>query len=165
MRKRLVEGTMMAVPEVKYTPAPEETLPAITHKDGLTLQVKGRAAQLKHPLNAHTDGDTFVVIPAARTMFLGDIMAWNMAPLIDPPTGGNVFKLADAIETAAKTVKNVDTVIEGHGAVNTWDGYLRFVRFNRALVTAAESAYKRGDAPEAARSPAVPTLVADVNPA
>ena len=35
VRKRLAEGTTMAVPETKYTPAPEETLPAITHKDGM----------------------------------------------------------------------------------------------------------------------------------
>jgi hypothetical protein len=77
-------------------------------------------------------------------------MAWDMAPLIDPPTGGTVIGLPDALELAAKTVKGVDTVIEGHGAVNTWEGYLRFTRFNRALLNAARAAYDRGDPPVAA---------------
>jgi len=127
-----------------------DVIPTATYQDRMIIGEGDDRVELYYFGVAHTDGDTFVVIPAARAMFLGDIMAWNMAPLIDPPTGGNVFRLADAIETAAKTVKNVDTVIEGHGAVNTWEGYLRFVRFNRALVTAAEAAYKRGDAPEVA---------------
>jgi glyoxylase-like metal-dependent hydrolase (beta-lactamase superfamily II) len=96
---------------------------------------------------AHTDGDTFVVFPAARAMFLGDIMAWDMAPLIDPPTGGTVIGLPDALELAAEPVKGVETVIEGHRAVNTWEGYLRFTRFNRALLNAARAAYDRGDPP------------------
>jgi glyoxylase-like metal-dependent hydrolase (beta-lactamase superfamily II) len=99
---------------------------------------------------AHTDGDAFVVIPAAHAMFLGDIMAWNMAPLIDPRTGGSVIALPDALEKAASTVKDVTTVIEGHGNVNTWDGFLRFTRFNRALLNAARAAYQRGDPPGAA---------------
>jgi hypothetical protein len=34
--------------------------------------------------------------------------------------------------------------------VNTWDGYLRFARFNRALLNAAKAAYARGDPPGAA---------------
>jgi hypothetical protein len=58
----------MAVPEVKYTPAPPEALPAKTHKDGMTLEVRGRTAQLKHPVNAHTDGDTFVYFADANVL-------------------------------------------------------------------------------------------------
>ncbi len=34
----------------------------------------------------HTDGDAFVVFPALRALCIGDLMAWNMAPLIDPAT-------------------------------------------------------------------------------
>ncbi len=127
-----------------------EVVPNETYKDRLTVGTGDDRVELYYFGVAHTDGDTFVVIPAAHAMFLGDIMAWNMAPLIDPPTGGSVIALPDALEKAAATVKNVDTVIEGHGYVNTWDGYLRFARFNRALLNAAKAAYERGDAPGAA---------------
>jgi glyoxylase-like metal-dependent hydrolase (beta-lactamase superfamily II) len=127
-----------------------EVVPSITFKDRMTIGKGDDRIELYYFGVAHTDGDAFVVIPAARAMFLGDVMAWNMAPLIDPPTGGSVIALPDALEKAAQTVKGVDTVIEGHGYVNTWDGYLRFTRFNRALLTAARAAYERGDPPGAA---------------
>jgi glyoxylase-like metal-dependent hydrolase (beta-lactamase superfamily II) len=124
-----------------------ELVPDTTYKDRMTIGEGDDRVELYYFGVAHTDGDAFVVIPAAHAMFLGDIMAWNMAPLIDPPTGGTVVGLPDALEKAAATVKDVDTVIEGHGAVNTWEGYLRFTRFNRALLTAARAAYERGDPP------------------
>ena len=34
---------------------------------------------------------------------------------------------------------NVDTVIEGHGDVNTWAGFGDYVRFNRALLEASKA--------------------------
>jgi len=127
-----------------------DVVPNVTYKDRMTIGKGADRVELYYFGVAHTDGDAFVVIPAARAMFLGDVMAWNMAPLIDPPTGGSVIALPDALEKAAATVKGVDTVIEGHGNVNTWQGYLRFTRFNRALLNAARAAYQRGDPPGAA---------------
>jgi glyoxylase-like metal-dependent hydrolase (beta-lactamase superfamily II) len=87
----------------------------------------------------HTDGDAFVVFKALRAMCIGDLMAWNMAPLIDPATGGSVIALPDTLEKAVKGIKNVDTVIEGHGDVNTWAGFRDYARFNRALLDAAKA--------------------------
>ena len=58
-------------------------------------------------------------------MGAGDIFAWKMAPLIDPMTGGSVIALPDTLEKAVKGIPNVDTVIEGHGDVNTWAGLPR----------------------------------------
>jgi glyoxylase-like metal-dependent hydrolase (beta-lactamase superfamily II) len=98
----------------------------------------------------HTNGDAFIVFPALRAMCVGDLMAWNMAPLIDPPTGGSVIKLPDTLEKAVKAIKNVDLVIEGHGNVNTWRGFRAYTEFNRALLTAAQAALKRGETPEQA---------------
>jgi len=67
------------------------------------------------------------------------VMAWKMAPLIDPATGGSVIALPDTLEKAVKGIKNVDTVIEGHGDVNTWAGFRDYTRFNRALLDAAKA--------------------------
>ena len=71
VRSRLAAGTTMAIPEVKYTPAPPEALPTITHKSGMVLEVKGRTAQLKYPANAHTDGDTYVYFADANVLSTG----------------------------------------------------------------------------------------------
>jgi glyoxylase-like metal-dependent hydrolase (beta-lactamase superfamily II) len=88
---------------------------------------------------AHTNGDAFVVFKALRAVCVGDVMAWKMAPLIDPATGGSVIALPDTLEKALKGIKNVDTVIEGHGDVNTWAGFRDYTRFNRALLDAAKA--------------------------
>jgi glyoxylase-like metal-dependent hydrolase (beta-lactamase superfamily II) len=87
----------------------------------------------------HTNGDAFVVFPDLRAMAAGDIFAWKMAPLIDPATGGSVIALPDTLEKAVKGIRNVDTVIEGHGDVNTWAGFQDYARFNRALLEASKA--------------------------
>ena len=87
----------------------------------------------------HTNGDAFVVFPAIRAMAAGDIFAWKMAPLIDPATGGSVLALSDTLEKAVTGISNVDTVIEGHGDVNTWVGFRDYTDFNRALLNAARA--------------------------
>jgi glyoxylase-like metal-dependent hydrolase (beta-lactamase superfamily II) len=88
---------------------------------------------------AHTSGDAFVVFPAVRTMCVGDVMAWKMAPLIDPATGGSVIALPDTLDRVLGGITNVDTVIEGHGDANTWAGLRDYARFNRALLNAAKA--------------------------
>jgi len=98
----------------------------------------------------HTDGDAFVVFPSVRAMCIGDLMAWNMAPLIDPATKGSVIALPDTLEKALKGIKNVDLVIEGHGNVNTWAGLRAYAEFNRALLNVAKASLKKGETPEQA---------------
>ena len=98
----------------------------------------------------HTDGDAFVVFKDLRAMCIGDLMAWNMAPLIDPGTKGSVLALPDTLEKAVKGIKNVDLVIEGHGNVNTWNGLKAYAEFNRAIVNVAKAALKKGETPDQA---------------
>ena len=119
VRKRLAEGTTMAVPEVKYTPAPEEALPAITHKDGMTLQVKGRAAQLKHPLNAHTDGDTFVYFADANVISTGDTVAMGRYPNIDFTNGGSLKGMIAASDAYLALANDGTKIVPGHGPLAT----------------------------------------------
>jgi glyoxylase-like metal-dependent hydrolase (beta-lactamase superfamily II) len=119
VRKRLAEGTTMAVPEVKYTPAPEEALPAITHKDGLTLRVKGRAAQLKHPLNAHTDGDTFVYFADANIISTGDTVAMGRYPNIDCANGGSLKGMIAASDAYLALANDGTKIVPGHGPLAT----------------------------------------------
>ena len=98
----------------------------------------------------HTDGDAFVVFKALRAMCIGDLMAWNMAPLIDPATKGSVVALPDTLEKAVNGIKNVDLVIEGHGNVNTWAGLKAYAEFSRALLDVAKASLKKGEAQEQA---------------
>jgi len=122
-------------------------LPTATYTDRMTIGKGDDRIELYHFGPGHTQGDTFVVFPSARLLFMGDVMAWDMAPFL--PSGG-ASAIADEIDKLVGAVKGVDIVVEGHGYVNSWKGLLRFDRFNRALITAARAAYDRGDPPGAA---------------
>ena len=60
VRKRLAAGTTNGLTGAKTPPVDADALPTKTYTDQTTLTVKGGTAQLGHPHNAHTDGDTYV---------------------------------------------------------------------------------------------------------
>jgi len=128
--------SMDANPRVASNPA---VMPTKTFTDTLTLGSGKDRIDLYYFGAGHTNGDAFVVFPALRAMAAGDIFAWKMAPLIDPMAGGSVVALPDTLEKALKGIPNVDTVIEGHGDVNTWTGFREFTQFNRALLDASRA--------------------------
>ena len=108
----------------------------------------------------HTDGDAFVVFPAARTMMAGDIYAWHMAPLIDPGSGGSVLALPTSLTGAYYGIDGVDKVIQGHGDVSTWEEFGSYMVFNRGLVQIAEQTVQAGGTVQdaLARLDAVPSF-------
>src|SRR5215471_3809103 len=138
---------MAANPRVASIPA---AMPDKTFTDRMTLGSGDDRIDLYYFGAGHTDGDAFVVFPARRAMCAGDMFAWKMAPLIDPMAGGSVLALPDSLEKAVKGIQNVDTVIEGHGDVNTWEGFRDYVQFNRALVDAATACMGKKTAEEIA---------------
>jgi len=140
---------MAANPRVASNPA---AMPDKTFTDRLTLGTGDDRIDLYYFGAGHTNGDAFVVFPARRAMAAGDMFAWKMAPLIDPMAGGSVLALPDSLEKAERGIRNVDTVIEGHGDVNTWDGFRDYVRFNRALLDAAKAGMGQKSAEEIAVS-------------
>jgi glyoxylase-like metal-dependent hydrolase (beta-lactamase superfamily II) len=123
-------------------------MPDTTFTDKTTLGKGQDRIDLYYFGPGHTNGDAFVVFPALRAMCIGDLMAWNMGPLIDPATGGSIIALPDTLEKAMKGIKNVDLVIEGHGNVNSWQGLRLYTEFHRALLNAAKTALSRNQTPE-----------------
>ena len=140
---------MAANARVASNPA---VMPTKTFTDKMTLSSGGDQIDLYYFGAGHTDGDAFIVFPALRAMAAGDIFAWKMAPLIDPMAGGSVVALPDTLEKALKGIGNVDTVIEGHGDVNTWAGFRDYTLFNRALLDAAKAGMGKQSADEIAAS-------------
>jgi len=138
---------MAANPQVASNPV---VMPDRTFTDRMTLGSGDDRIELYYFGAGHTDGDAFVVFPARRAMAAGDIFAWKMSPLIDPMAGGSVLALPGSLEKAVKGIPNVDTVIEGHGDVNTWEGFRDYVQFNRALVDAATAGMGKKTADEIA---------------
>jgi cyclase len=138
---------MAANPRVASNPV---VMPDRTFTDRMTLGSGDDRIELYYFGAGHTDGDAFIVFPACRAMAAGDIFAWKMAPLIDPMAGGSVLALPATLEKAVNGIPNVDTVIEGHGDVNTWEVFRDYVQFNRALVDAAKAGMGQKTAEEIA---------------
>jgi len=89
-------------------------LPGRTYKDKLTIGSGKDQIDIYYFGRGHTDGDSFIVFPALRTMHVGDIFAWKALPFIDVDNGGSVVEHPKTLARAAGTVKNVDTLISGH---------------------------------------------------
>ena len=58
-------------------------LPKRTYKDKITIGTGKDEIDLYYFGAGHTNGDSFVVFPAIRTMHVGDLFAWKALPYID----------------------------------------------------------------------------------
>jgi glyoxylase-like metal-dependent hydrolase (beta-lactamase superfamily II) len=86
---------------------------------------------------AHTDGDAFIVFPQEKVLLMGDVMAWDMGPLIDPMSGGSMLATPTTVGGLVQTVTGVDKVVEGHGHVNSWAGLERYLAYTQKIVEVA----------------------------
>ena len=126
----------------EFKGAKAKFLPNKTYKDRLTLGSGKDQIDLYYFGPAHTNGDTFVVFKAARTMHVGDVFAWKALPYIDPDNGGSVVQAPATMSKLIDTVKDVDTIINGHIPISTWNDLVTFRDFNADFVAYAQSAIK-----------------------
>jgi cyclase len=127
-------------------------LPKRTYKDKLTLGTGKDQIELYHFGPGHTNGDTFIVFPALRTLHAGDMFAWKALPLIDKSNGGSALGHPETLAKVLATIKNVDTVITGHIPVAGWNELTEYANFSRDFVTWAQAQKKAGKTAEQAAS-------------
>lgn len=113
-------------------------------EDTLTLGSGGDRIDLHWFGPAHTDGDAFVVFPAEKVLLMGDVMAWDMGPLIDPMSGGSMVATPVTVGRLTQALSGIDKVVEGHGHVNTWAGLLRYLAYTQKIVEVARRANAEG---------------------
>jgi cyclase len=119
-------------------------LPRRTYKDTLTIGTGKNQIDLYHFGRGHTNGDTFVVFTALRTMHAGDMFPWKDAPFIDLNNGGSGVEWPRTLAKVIAGVKNVDTVIGGHQPVAAWKDLQEFQRYTADLLAQTEAAMKAG---------------------
>jgi cyclase len=119
-------------------------LPKKTYKDKLSIGTGTDQIDLYYFGVGHTNGDTFVVFPATRTMHAGDMFAWKALPYIDTSNGGSVVGHAQTLANVVAKVQNVDTVITGHTPVLAWSDLKEYADFNRDFVAWARGQMKAG---------------------
>ena len=106
-------------------------LPKTTYADRLSLFSGADQIDLYHFGRGHTDGDTFVVFRAARTMHTGDMFQRLGLPFIDVAnTNGSATEFGETLKKAVAGISNVDTVIPGHNPTAvTWNDFVNFSGF------------------------------------
>jgi cyclase len=119
-------------------------LPKRTYKDKLTLGAGKDQIDLYYFGPGHTNGDSFVVFTALRTMHVGDMFAWKALPYVDPANGGSVIQQPKTLAKVVAGVKDVDTIINGHIPVGTWNDLKEYTEFTTEFVAFAEAEMKAG---------------------
>ncbi len=119
-------------------------LPKRAYQDKLTLGAGKDQIDLYHFGAGHTNGDTFVVYTALRTMQAGDMFPWKDAPFIDRSNGGSGRAWPETLKKMLDGVKNIDTVIGGHQPVATVKDVAAFQQFLADLYAQTTAAHKVG---------------------
>src|SRR5262249_33232326 len=90
VRRVLASGSTNGLNCAGAPPRPGSALPKETYKDAKTLKVAGRSAELEHPADVHTDGDTTVTFTDANVLVAGDLVFFGRYPNIDFVYGGSI---------------------------------------------------------------------------
>lgn len=105
------------------------TLPTLTFKETMPLELKGMRMELLYLGRGHTEGDIVVYLPEEKVLFSGDLVYAGRLPWVGD---GNT---RDWIVTLGR-IKSLDvrTVVPGHGkggareSIATFEGYLTSLR-------------------------------------
>ena len=96
-------------------------LPKRTFKDKMSVLDGKDRIDLYWWGRGHTNGDTWIVFPAARTMHVGDLFRPRVPPFIDVTNGASAVEFPETLAKGVAGISGVDTVIPGHGPVMKWD--------------------------------------------
>jgi len=136
------KANMEKMDEFKGTKA--QFLPKKTYKDTMKVGSGKDEIDLYYFGRAHTNGDTFVVFPALRTMHVGDTFAWKALPYVDAGNGGSVIEGPKTLAKAVATVKDVDTIINGHIPTSTFNDLKEYAAFLKDFADLAQKDFKAG---------------------
>ncbi len=135
LRDIMAKGGTNNVSMQPVAPASGAALPAKTYTDAMTVDVKGRAAQLKHTANAHTGGDTYIYFADANVLSTGDVVTLGRYPNIDYLNGGSVKGMIAAVDAYIALSNDGTKVVPGHGPVSS---KAQLVEYRTMLVTARD---------------------------
>jgi glyoxylase-like metal-dependent hydrolase (beta-lactamase superfamily II) len=119
-------------------------LPKLMFKDKMTIGSGKERIDLYYFGAGHTGGDSWVVFPALRVMHAGDMIETRQPPIIDAPSGGSGLAYSTSLAKAATGIKNVDTIITGHGPVLGMKDLEEYAEFSKDFRNAVVSGYNHG---------------------
>ncbi len=123
-------------------------LPKRTYKDRLSLGSGDDRVDLYYFGPGHTNGDTFVVFPALRTLHSGDMFPGKQTPFIDGNNGGSAINYGTTLKKAANAITDIDTIITGHSPLLTPADLKEYAQFNQDFITWVRGQIKAGKSVE-----------------
>src|SRR5215467_4928194 len=105
VKRVLAGGSRSGLTCAVTPPAPEMALPKQTYRDTMTLRLAGRTAELRHPVDVHTDGDTTIWLPEANVLIAGDLAFFGRYPNIDFLYGGSIDGMIRGADELLELVK------------------------------------------------------------
>ena len=120
-------------------------LPKRTFADRMTLFSGPDAIELQYFGRGHTNGDAWVLFPAARVVTAGDIVSGKNIPLLDYNNGGSGLEIGETIAKAHSAyAKRADAVVTGHSTNMTLPDLLEYATFNREFAASVREGKKAG---------------------
>jgi glyoxylase-like metal-dependent hydrolase (beta-lactamase superfamily II) len=119
LKRVLASGSRNGLNCATVPPAPEVALPKETYKDTATIRVRGRTAELRHPVNVHTDGDTVIYFADANVLVAGDLVFFGRYPNIDFVYGGSIDGMIRGVDELLAFAKEDTKIVPGHGPAGT----------------------------------------------
>jgi cyclase len=119
-------------------------MPKRTFKDKMSIGSGNDRVDLYYFGRAHTNGDAWIVFPALRAMHAGDAFSGKNIPILDANNGGSGTMIADTLQKAYDTVKDVDVIITGHSTQMTRADLKEYSDFNRDFLNEVRTAKNAG---------------------
>jgi cyclase len=154
VKTRLASGTRNGLTGGLVPPVPEIALPTQTYKDTMTLRLQGRTAELKHPVDVHTDGDTYIWFADANVLVAGDLVFFGRYPNIDFLYGGSIDGMIRGVDGLLEFAKDDTRIVPGHGPAGTtamMRDYRRMLTEARDRIATLKAAGKTEDEVVAAK--------------
>lgn len=96
--------------DTNHKPRPRAAWPETTFYESGAKDLGGETVLYKHPQQAHTDGDLYLLFPDSNVMVAGGLLSAGRYPICDIATGGWIGGLLEA-NAAMLGLANDDTII------------------------------------------------------
>jgi len=119
LKRVLASGSRSGLNCATVPAEPEIALPKETYKDTAMVRVRDHIAELKHPVDVHTDGDTTVYFADANVLVTGDLVFFGRYPNIDFVYGGSIDGMVRGVDELLNFAKEDTKIVPGHGPAGT----------------------------------------------
>ncbi len=98
----------------------------MTYGDAIGLHFDGEDLEIHKLPPAHTDGDSYIRLPKADVIHVGDVFRTVGYPIVDAGNGGTVKGTLAALQQVIDIAGPNTKILPGHGVVSTRDDLIAF---------------------------------------